>query len=51
MRNRASWSDGDADWIAQYVAGDDYASLHEYYSGRGIGWSAGDEDPVFKSAL
>lgn len=51
MRNRPSWSDSDTDWVSKYVASDDYERLHDYYCGRGIGWSAGDENPVLKSAL
>lgn len=38
MRNRAEWDDGDAAWLGEYVRGDDYAALAEYFAGRGLAW-------------
>jgi putative transposase len=49
MRNRDAWSEGDAAWLRQYAASDDYAELHDYYEGRGLGWSDAGEAPGLKS--
>ncbi|MBV8249109.1 MAG: transposase [Comamonas sp.] len=51
MRNRDQWADADAAWLRNYVASEDYAELHDYYAGRGMGWDDAGEQPGFKSAL
>lgn len=48
MQNRAGWRDGDAGWVSQYVGGEDYAELREYYASRGIEWN--EQESGFKSA-
>jgi putative transposase len=48
LRNRGSWDDADAQWLAEYVQGDDYASLAEYFASRGLQWVEGEAG--FKSA-
>ena len=48
MQHRGAWDEGDAAWVAGYVAGDDYAALAEYFAGRGLDWK--DEDVGFKNA-
>jgi len=48
MGHRDAWEQDDHDWIAGYVAGDEYESLAEYFASRGIEWKGGDE--AFKSA-
>ena len=50
MRHRGSWLDDDGPWLEQYAASDDYASLREYYEGRGLGWRAGGAADGFKGA-
>lgn len=49
MQHRAAWEEGDAAWVAQYVAGDDYAELRSYYAGRGLEWKSEGEEG-FRSA-
>jgi putative transposase len=44
MCNRVSWTDGDAAWVSEYVQGDDYAALAEYFAGRGLQWGDGEAD-------
>jgi putative transposase len=44
MRNRREWEDGDAAWLREYVRGDDYAALAEYFEGRGLQWVDGEAD-------
>lgn len=53
MRNREAWTADDRDWLATYVASDDYEGLADYYAGRGMAWSndKSEEPGVFKSAL
>lgn len=46
MQNRRDWRDGDASWLEQYVGGEDYAELREYFASRGIEWN----ESGFKSA-
>ncbi len=48
MQHRGDWDADDAAWAAQYVTGDDYAALAEYFAGRGIEWK--EEESGFKSA-
>jgi putative transposase len=48
VRNRAAWEEGDAAWVAEYVQGDDYAALAEYFASRGLDWKDGEAG--FKSA-
>nr|WP_315237684.1 Mu transposase C-terminal domain-containing protein [uncultured Albidiferax sp.] len=42
MTHRGAWTEADAAWTAQYVAGDDYASLLDYFAGRGLMWVASE---------
>lgn len=48
MQHRADWTEVDGGWLAEYVAGDDYASLLNYFAGRGLAWVASEVG--FKSA-
>lgn len=48
MQHRALWDANDADWVAGYVAGDDYAELSSYFESRGIAWK--NDELGFKSA-
>jgi putative transposase len=48
MQDPARWGDGDATWLAEYVASDDYAALAEYFASRGLQWDG--ESEAFKSA-
>nr|WP_315206778.1 Mu transposase C-terminal domain-containing protein [uncultured Albidiferax sp.] len=48
MHHRSDWAEADAAWLAEYVASDDYASLLDYFTGRGLVWVAGEVG--FKSA-
>lgn len=48
MQHRSRWDEGDSAWVAQYVAGDDYAELRSYYAGRGIDWK--EQEEGFRSA-
>lgn len=50
MAHRSEWSDDDADWMNQYVQGEDYRELAEYYAGRGLAWDDGENSRVFKGA-
>jgi len=33
-----AWTDKDRDWLAAYVAGDQYADLEPYFEARGLAW-------------
>jgi putative transposase len=48
MQHRAAWGEGDGEWIADYVQGDDYGALREYFASRGLDWKDGEAG--FKSA-
>jgi putative transposase len=48
MRNQAAWDEGDAAWLGEYVQGEDYAALAEYFAGRGLDWK--DVEIGFKNA-
>lgn len=48
MHHRDEWDADDGGWIAEYVAGDDYLQLAEYYASRGLEWKG--EESGFKSA-
>lgn len=48
MQHRNQWDEGDDAWVAQYVAGEDYAELRSYYASRGLGWE--EQEEGFKSA-
>ena len=50
MRHRTNWQDADISWLEQYVGSDDYDSLRDYYTGRGLAWTAGDGNHAFKDA-
>lgn len=50
MRNTDAWEDGDRAWLGQYVAGEDYQELREYYAGRGLAWPDAQEGEGFRSA-
>jgi len=51
MNNRTAWTDADNQWLARYVASDDYTDLADYYTGRGMGWDGSQEElPRFKDA-
>lgn len=47
MHHRDRWEDGDAQWIGEYVKGEDYQALAEYFGSRGLDWK---EEDAFKSA-
>jgi putative transposase len=52
MQQRDAWTDEDAAWLRQYVAGDGYEGLADYYAARGLSWEdPGENAPGFKSAL
>jgi putative transposase len=48
MQHRSAWEEGDGEWISEYVQGDDYAVLREYFTSRGLEWKDGEAG--FKSA-
>ena len=48
MHHADLWVDGDDAWVANYVRGEDYAELREYFTSRGIDWKEGEAG--FKSA-
>lgn len=51
MAHQGAWTQEDAQWLAAYVASDDYAHLAGYYAARGLEWSEPGDAPGFKSAL
>lgn len=51
LAHRDQWTAEDGAWLRQYVEGDDYEGLADYYASRGLGWSEVGEEPGFKSAL
>lgn len=53
MHHRSAWTADDQEWLAAYVASDDYEGLADYYAGRGMAWddTKGEEPGAFKSAL
>jgi len=40
MCNRTAWADADHAWVSDYVQGDDYDGLRDYFASRGIDWQA-----------
>lgn len=40
MCNRTAWVDADHEWVSDYVQGDDYDGLRDYFASRGIDWQA-----------
>lgn len=43
MRNPAAWRQGDAEWLLDYTASEDYEDLAERYAYQGVAWSVTDE--------
>ena len=46
----SEWTGDDAGWLRDYVAGEDYAELADYYTGRGLAWREGENENDLKSA-
>ncbi|XHS78515.1 Mu transposase C-terminal domain-containing protein [Burkholderiaceae bacterium UC74_6] len=46
--HRSEWLEADTAWLRTYVASPAYASLAEYFTGRGLAWE--ESDASFKSA-
>jgi putative transposase len=42
MQHGGAWEEGDREWIAEYVQGDDYGVLREYFASRGLEWKDGE---------
>lgn len=50
MQNRDGWTDGDRQFLTQFVEGDIYAALQERFEALGLAWD-GSEGEVFKVAV
>lgn len=50
VAHRADWTGEDMDWISQYVRGEDYRELADYYAGRGLAWEDSSDGRAFKGA-
>lgn len=50
LQHRAAWAEGDAEWLAEWTAGADYAALRDYFASRGLAWPDEGAGPAFKHA-